>query len=232
MSDNGNEDNLIDKEALSGLDKKDKARISMLNLMGVLIGLVALMIAHNLYSIYTMATDNSIPLVMCPKSFYNDRPIVLKTLDKADKVDVDNMIKGFSLNFVMRLFPRTAEDAEPFYKYIANHTEGVLKKKYEARIDSIKKIKNSIEVGNYSKLYIADSQDIKIRKLANKNGWKVILKGYLHKRKIGRMEKTQPKIELDIKYVGATRENPEGFIVEDYVIRHIVDPISGEVIEL
>ena len=232
MSDNGNEENLIDKEALSGLNAKDEARIKMLNLMGVLIGLVALMIFHNLYSIYSMATDNSIPLVMCPKSFDLDRPIVLKTLEKSDKVDVDNMIKGFSLAFVMRLFPRTPEDAEPFYQYIADHTEGILKKKYEARLDSIKKIKSSIEIGNFTKLYIADSQDIKIRKLSNEDGWKVIMKGYLHKRKIGRMEKTQPKIELDIRYVGATRENPEGFIVDKYVIRHIVDPISGEEVEL
>ena len=230
MSDN--ENNIIDKEALSGLDAKDKARINLLNLIGVLIGLVALMFVHNIYSIYTMWTDESIPLVMCPKSFELDRPVVLKTLSEADKVDVDNMIKGFSLAFVTRLFPRTKEDAKPFFEYIANHTEGLLNKKYEARVDSIKKIENAIDIGNYIKLYIADSQDIKVRKISNSESWRVIMKAYLHKRKIGEMEKTQPKIELVVRYVGATVSNPEGFIVDDIKIRHIVDPIAGEILEL
>lgn len=228
-----NSESIIDKTELTSLDSKDTARIRLLNLMGVLLGLILLMIAHNGYSIFKMITDENIPLVLCPKAFDLDRPVILKTLDKAQPKDMDNLIKGFSLNFTNRLFPRTPEDAEPFFNYVINHTESMFRKKYEARIKEIKKIKDSIAIGNYSKFYFANSQDLKIRKITGRDdAWIVIMKGYLSKRKIGRMEKTQPTVELTIRYVGAKKSNPEGFIVESAVFKHIVDPISGEQIEL
>lgn len=231
-NENNESGSLIDKSELASLDAKDTARIKLLNLIGVLIGLIALMVVHDVYSIFKMATDESLPQVMCPRSFDLDRPVILKTLSKAAPKDMDNLIKGFALTFTNRMFPRTPEDAEPFFQYVANHTEGLFKKKYEARIKDIKKIKDSIAVGNYSKFHVANSQDIKIRKLSGGNSWVVILKGYLSKRKIGRMEKTQPTIEMTIRYVGAKKSNPEGFVVDSIMFKHIVDPISGEQIEL
>jgi hypothetical protein len=229
---NLNDESLIDKSDLAELDKKDSARISLLNAMGILIGLVALMVFHNIYSIYHMATDDSIPQVMCPRSFDLDRPVILKTLDKADVVDIDNLLKSFALTFTTRLFPRTKEDAQPFFEYIANHTEGIFQKTYEARLAAIDKIRSSIEIGNYSKFYVADSQNLKIRKIDGKESWKIIFTGYLSKRKIGRMQKTQPTIEMTVRYIGAKKHNPEGLIVEGIMFKHIVDPISGEQIEL
>lgn len=230
---NEEQEELVNQEDLVELLENDVEKQRLLTLSGVVLGLSVLMILHNFYSIIKMVTDDSIPLVNCPRTFELDKPVLLKSV-YSSKISIDNHIRGFSISFVRSLFPRSVEDLEPFYNYVINHSDGYFKKRYEARLEDKKKIKDNIEVGIYSKFWIANSQKIQIRPLDGKTGqWKVIILGYLHKRLSGgEFEKLQPRIELVVKAVKPTITNPEGLIVDEFVMKQINDPISGSEVEI
>src|SRR5690606_4546537 len=151
--------------------------------------------------IFQMVFDRSIPLVHCPRSFDLDRPVLLKPMTEMNALSTDNWIKGFIINFSMKLFPRNAIDSESFFRYIANHTTGSLQSRYKARVDEIDKINKEIQAGNFSKFWITDSEKIIIRKVSN-GKWNAIVYGFLHRRNNGELEKTQPRIELTVESVG------------------------------
>lgn len=232
MSDKDKE--IIDSDELSELKVKDKEESNLAKVLGVLVGLVLVTIAHNFYSMYEMWTDDSVTFVQCPRQFDLDRPVIMKKMSEASALQQDNWIRSFSITFAMRLFPRATEDAKPFYEYIRNHTEGYIQKRYEARLSDIKKIESEIEIGSFRRFYIEDSNNIRIRKIDDKDSvrWKVIINGFLHTKKLAQIEKTQPRLELTIRAVKPTIYNPEGLIVENFELMQIKDPISGEEISL
>lgn len=227
------EEPLFEKEALQELSENSVEKKRLLDMAGIVLGLSFLMIIHNFYSIFKMMSDDSIPLVHCPRSFDMDRPVLLKRIYET-KLGADNMVRGFSINYVRSLFPRAVEDFEPFTNYVVDHSEGYIQKRYEARLKEKKVITGNIDTGIFSKFWIADSQKIQIRAVEGKEGsWKVIIFGYLHKRASGgNFEKLQPRIELIVKAIPATITNPEGLIVSDILIKQIKDPISGSEIEI
>lgn len=224
----------IESGELSELKIKDQEESNLAKILGIVVGLILVSIVHNFYSMYEMWTDDSVSFVQCPRQFNLDRPVILKKMENASILQQDNWVRSFAINFAMKLYPRAVEDAEPFFEYIANHTEGYLQKKYLARVDKIDVIQKDIGIGSYRKFYIDNSNEIKIRSVKNANGssWKIIINGYLHTKKLAEMEKTQPRLELLIRTVPPTITNPEGLLVENFNLIYIKDPISGEEVNL
>lgn len=223
----------VTSDELKELQEKDNQEGKLAKALGLLVGLVILTIAHNFYSIYQMATDDSVVFVQCPRQFNLDRPVIMKKMEDASNLQLDNWIRSFAINFAMKLHPRTKEDAQPFFEYIKNHTQGYIQKKYEARLSDIEEIAKDISIGNKRKFYIKNSNNIQIRKIKGKNTqWKVVIQGYLHSKSLANLEKTQPRIEMVISPVKPTIYNPEGLLVENFEIIHIKDTISGEEVNL
>jgi len=234
MSKDKDLEDIIDDKELSELKEKSDAEGKLITLIGAVIGLVLMMMLHNFYSIYDMVTDDSISFVKCPRSFELDRPVVLKRFEDSDTKVIDTWIKSFSTTYILNLFPRTAEDVEPFFNYIKNHSEGWTKKRFIARLESLKSIKKEVSTNNFSKFYFKDSSQIKIRKISSVGTikWKIVLEGFLHKKQGTYSEKSQPKVEMIIRKIKPTITNPEGLIVEEIVSAHIIDPVSGDKVDV
>ena len=231
MSDENKEK--VTSNELGELKEKDSQETKLAKALGILVGLVLLSIVHNFYSMFQMWTDDSVIFFQCPRQFTLDRPVIMKKMDESTNLHLDNWIRSFSINFVNKLHPRTADDAEIFFEYIKNHTEGYQQKIYEARISDIEDIQKQIRIGNYRKFYIKNSNEIQIRKIKGQNPkWKVVIFGFLHTRAQTGLEKTQPRVELTIRPVKPTIYNPEGLLVEDFQLIHIKDAISGEEVNL
>lgn len=230
-NDDNDEKIIIDEQDISGLSENIHSQERLKRLSGILIGCLLLMIVHITYSLVKMYWNDSIPLVQCPTSFYLDKPTLLKKVSKP--VIVDNMIKSFSMTYLMSMYPRTKEDAKPFFEYVASHSDGFRKKRYEARVNDIEEVQKNIEMGRFAKFWIENSDKVLIRKIDGRNlAWKVAINGYLHKRSDGDFEKLQPRIELTVSAVEPTLDNPEGLIVEDIEGSQIKDPVSGNIIDL
>jgi hypothetical protein len=228
---NTDEKVIIDEQDINGLSENIHSQEKLRRLSGILIGCLILMIVHIGYSIVKMYWDDSLPLVQCPTSFYLDKPTLLKKVSKP--IIVDNMIKSFSMTYLMSMYPRTKADAKPFFKYVASHSEGFRKKRYEARVNDTEEVEKNIEMGRFAKFWIEDSEKILIRKIDGRNlAWKVSINGYLHKRSDGDFEKLQPRIELTVSAVEPTLDNAEGLVVEDLEGSQIKDPVSGNIIDL
>lgn len=238
MEDNGNntenEQPIIDLGEIEDLKDRTQEKSKTIQLMGILLGLVLVTIVHNVYSIFIMYTDESIPLVLCPRNFQMDRPVLMKTMASVDDIAVDNWIRGFALTYVRARYPRTYEDVEPMFNYVATRSKGDIQRQFEARMDDIEKIASQIRGGIMVKFWIANSQSsVRIRKAAGtENQWVVSIDGYMHKRDGNKLEKTQPTIDLTIEKGKPILSNPEGLYVTDYTVRYITDPISGETMEL
>lgn len=226
-----NQDPIINPDDLKELTEKQSEKTNLTTMAGVLLGLILVMIFHNFYSIYNMLFDDSIPLVHCPREFSLDRPVILKSISEMDARTTDNWIKGFVIAYTMKLFPRSVEDSKEFFKYIASHSTGTIKTRYEARVSSIDKINREIENGNLTKFWITDSEKIIIRKVST-GVWNVVVFGFMHRKNNGEMVKMQPRVELTVESVGASRQNPEGLVVTDIRLVQITDPVSGEEVEL
>jgi hypothetical protein len=227
------EKNKVTSDELKELREKDSQEIKLAKALGLLVALVLLSIVHNFYSIFQMWTDDSVVFVQCPRQFTLDRPVIMKKMSDSSNLQLDNWVRSFAINFTMKLHPRTAEDAEVFFEYIKNHTEGYNQKKYEARLNDIEDIKKQIKIGNRRKFYIKNSNEIQIRKIKGQvTKWKVVIFGYLHSKTLTGLEKTQPRVELIIRPVKPTIYNPEGLLVESFDIIAIKDAISGEEVSL
>lgn len=225
------DDKLLNPDDIKDLVDKESAKGGLTKMAGILVALVVAMMMHNAWSIYLMLFDDTIPLVQCPKEFDLDRPVILKRFDSMTKVDTDNWVKGFVINYVNKLYPRTAEDAKPFFEYIRDHSTGLMSRKYAARVSEIDSIKKEITSGSFVKFWVTNSESIKIRKVSE-GEWSVVVYGYLHKRSNGNLQKAQPRVELTVDSVGASRSNPEGLVVSEIRVVQISDPISGAEIEL
>lgn len=221
----------LNMEDVSGLTENLEAREKLYKLSAVLIGCLILMIIHIVYSTVKMYWDQTLPLVQCPTSFTLDKPTMLKKVKKP--VIVDNMIKSFAMTYVMSMYPRTKEDAKPFFEYVAKHSTGFRKKRYEARVSDIEDVIKNIEMGRFAKFWFSDSDKILIRKNDGVGlTWTVSVPGYLHKRSDGDFEKLQPRIELTVEAVEPTLDNAEGLVVTDVNGTQIKDPVSGNLIDL
>ena len=231
-NDKNKDEELISSNELIELEENRTEQSRAMDLMGILLGILFFILIHNISSIYDMYTDESIPLVQCPRNFQNDRPVLMNTMATASDVAVDNWIRSFVVTYIRARYPRSFEDVEPMYNYVKTRSKGEEREKFESRIDSIKELANQVGFGTYIKFYFKDTQKIRIRKIESKIGaWIVSVDGYMHKRG-SRMEKTQPTINLTVEKGIPILSNPEGLYVTNYEVKYLTDPISGDEMEL
>lgn len=226
-------DPLIPKEELSELSEKSTEKNNLVVLLAVLIGLIIVLITHNFYSIIEMWTDKSLPLVMCPREFNQDRPVLMKKISDASPQMLDNWIRSFAINYVINRYPRTIDDVEDAYQYVKTRSQGIIQEDFDSRLSEIEDIKKKF-FDSYIKFYFKNSKShIKIRKVdGRENEWVVSIDGYMHKKSSFKIEKTQPTIYMTIIADKPTIYNPEGLYVINYEIKYVVDPIAGNVISL
>jgi hypothetical protein len=187
------------------------------------------MIGHAFVSIYSLWTDKSIPLVVCPRSFELDAPVLMKTITDVESSYIqDRWIRGFIRRYVLNSYPRTEADAEPFYTYLQNHSKGAVQTKYEAYLNQIEEIKVRIASGNTLRFYATNSQDVRIRKNANSGEWTVEIDGYLVKNYGGRQERSIKTLRYTVEAGSATRINPDGLYVTDADLEMLTDYVSGK----
>jgi hypothetical protein len=190
------------------------------------------LILHSGFSLFQMVFDESIPLVICPRDYDLDKPVIMKTISENDKAFVqDRWIRGFVRNYVMSLFPRTDQDAVPFFSFIKNHSSYSIADKYKSYLDSAEGIKKMLENGQGVRFYPKSSSGVRIRPTqtdGKQTEWVVEVDGYLNKGYHQNAERTLPTIRMTITAQPPTRTNPDGLLVTDLILDNkILDLVSG-----
>ena len=208
------------------LDERDKARSLAINTLSLFIGLSALILFHALYSMYDFATDDSVPLVVCPRSFELDAPVLMEKIGE-ETLTQDRWLRGFVRRFVTYQFPRTEDDAPKFYEYVKNHSVGAVHQKYLAYVKDIDSIKALIGDGYFYKFHPKNSQDIAIRKPNEDMEWIVEIDGWIVARYGMEIERFAKTLRYRIKFGKPTITIPEGLYVAESSVDEILDYVSG-----
>ena len=222
----------IDLNQTESLIKFNAEKNKLLVLISAFIAFSIFLTGHALVSIYQMATDDSVPMVVCPRTEDLDAPVVLDVLKDTKSLYIqDRWIRGFVRRYILNLFPRTEEDAGPFYTYVRDHSKGRARIKYEAYLNDLQKIKDTIRSGNKIVFYPKQSKDVKIDRTKNKNEWVVEVDGYMIKYYEGE-ERSTPTVRFTVEAGEPTKENPEGLYVTELHTKVIADYVSGREVDV
>lgn len=226
MSDD--KDNLHQEDALGQIAKKEILSGQLKTLAGLFIGLALVIIAHAGISMYNMLSDRSVPVVVCPRSFDLDAPVIMKTIDARGLKNQDRWIRGFMRRFITSLFPRTKEDAKSFFQYVIDHSKGDINYKYKTLMVDIDEVSDMIKNEYYYRFYPKDNNDVRIRTVQGTNNrWVVEIDGYLIKRMSLTQERFTPTLRYVVEAGEPTIDNPEGLYVIEGDVEQITDYVSG-----
>lgn len=220
---------MLDKDDADFIIQKDVEYSLFLKILIVLISICIVYIYHTTVSIIKYASDDSIPVVSCPKEYVVDSPVVMKTIKDAPSKEKDRWIRGFIRRFVLAQFPRTKEDAGRSFKYAADHSMDEVYTKYSSLYNDHEKIANQIE-NNYYRFYPkmgSSGYEIRIRNGSSENEWYVEVEGYLIKRMSNNEERYFPTLKYKVVADKATMHNPEGLYVSEANMERITDYVSG-----
>jgi len=218
----------LDFEQTEELVKNQAESGKLMTIVSVFIAFSLFITGHAVYSIYSHWVDDSIPLVSCPQSFENDSPVLLKPILQTDSVySRDRWIRGFVRKVVLNAYPRNAEDAQPFFEFMRDHSEGEVRAKYEAFLADITVIKTMISGGSSIRFYPKDSNEVRIREESKGSVWVVEIDGYLVKSTSGEQERSKPTLRMVLEARPATRSNPNGLVVVEFDKDQIADYVSG-----
>lgn len=196
-------------------------------LISVFIAFSLFLTMHAVYSIYDSWTDDSIPLTICPRSFDLDAPVLMKSIQENDQAYVqDRWIRGFIRRFVLNSYPRVPEDAEKFFQFAHDHSEGELQRKYRSFLNSMNEIRTALESRNIS-FYPKNSSEIRIRGSGNPGQWVIEIEGYMVKDLGAGQERAPLTLRYVIEKRKPTRTNPDGLVVVDAKMDLIADYVSG-----
>lgn len=190
------------------------------------------LILHSGYSVFQMLFDDSIPLVVCPREYDLDKPVIMKTIDQNNETYIqDRWLRGFIRSYTMSLFPRTDADVEPFFTYIKDHSSPEIAYKYQGYLDSADGIKRLVETGQSIKFY-PKAGNVRIRPTQSlgtkQTEWVVEVDGFFNKGSKNTSERTLPTIRFTIESTAATKTNPEGLVVTELIFDDsIADKVSS-----
>lgn len=226
MSDNN--ENRPEKDELGKIAERELLSDQLRVLCGIFIGLALFIIAHAMYTTYSMLTDRSIPVVSCPRSYDLDAPVLMKTIDKKGLKNQDRWIRGFIRRFVTSQFPRTAEDAQTFFQYVIDHSKGMVNYKYRSIMKDIGEISKLIGAEHFFRFYPKDQNDIRIRSVqGTTNQFVVEIDGFLIKKMSLTQERFTPTLRYVVEIGEPNLDNPEGLYVIEGDIEQITDYVSG-----
>lgn len=232
MSEDNNKKDFDFKSQTQDFDEHEIERNGVLSWLILFAALSIALIFHSSYSLYKMITDESIPLVVCPRTYDLDRPVIMSTLEATNQVYVqDRWLRGFVRTYIQSLFPRTENDAETFYAYIRDHSSGQVEYKYQSYIDSLTEIKSRIKSGQLIKFYPKTGDGVRIRPTQAtgvQTEWAVEVDGYYNRGYENNSERKLPTIRLTVSAAKPTQKNPEGLVVSVLKIDDtIADLMSG-----
>lgn len=211
------------------LAEKEVLSEKVVFLSGLAIGLFLIIAFHALWTIFRMLGDNSIPLVVCPRSYDLDAPVVMDTIDRSSVKNQDRWMRGFMRRFIINQFPRTEQDVEPFFQYIVDHSEGAIQAKFESYVNDSKKIGELVRYGTFYRFYPKNSTDMRIRKMEGKEDlWVVEVDGWLVRKMGAYQERFTPTLRYIVRAGAATLSNPEGLYVIDGNMEEYSDYVSGK----
>ena len=185
-------------------------------------------IFHSISSIVHYLSDDSIPVVSCPRVYNLDAPVVMGTIESGKPIEKDRWVRGFIRRFILGQFPRTKDDVEIGFKYVINHSTGDVKAKYESLHRDADEISELIKDNNY-KFYpkVSDGgYDIRVRSDEKEKTWMVEIDGFLIKKMNNNEERYFPTLKYKIVTGKATLTNPEGLYVEETEMERITDYVS------
>lgn len=216
------------EDALKKLAEQEILTGGLKTLAGIFIGLALGIAGHAVMSTYNMLTDRSVPVVVCPRNFDLDAPVLMKTIEDKGVQAQDRWIRGFMRRFITMQFPRSEQDVEPFFDYIVKHSKGNVQYKFKTLLKDKTDIADMVKNGYYYKFYPKDSLDLRIRTVqGNNNRWAVEIDGYLVKRMSVTQERFTPTLRYTVESGEPTIDNPEGLYVIEGEVEQITDYVSG-----
>jgi hypothetical protein len=183
---------------------------------------------HSAYTIVKYLTDRSVPLVVCPRSYNLDAPILLQPVRTADAFVRDRWIRAFMRRFITSSFPRVSKDIRPFWEYVASHSTGTVMRKYRKMLNEEREIAVSVDAGYHYSFYPkSDTSAFRIRPSGPPNEWTVEVDGFMVKRLGIVQERYSPTLRYKVSAVTPDMDNPEGLVVTDGSIEQITDYVTG-----
>lgn len=223
-----NKENLPQEDALGQIAKREILSGQLKTLAGLFIGLSLVIIAHAVITTYKMLSDRSVPVVVCPRSFDLDAPVLMKTIDVKGLKNQDRWIRGFMRRFITMQFPRNKEDVKSFMEYVVNHSTGDINYKYQTLLKDVGDISDMVKNGFYYRFYPKSENDMRIRTVQGKNNqWIVEIDGYLIKKMSVTQERYTPTLRYTVEAGSPTIDNPEGLYVIEGDVEQITDYVSG-----
>lgn len=217
------------EEALKDLVEQEVLTGGLRTLAAVFIGLALLIGFHAVYTIFNMLGDRTVPIVMCPREYNLDAPVLMKTIKDNGNQAQDRWIRGFMRRYILNQFPRHKDDVAPFFTYIYNHSKGSIQTKFASYLKDKEDIAEMVKNGWYYKFYPQDSKKLRIRPVqGNPSQWVVEIDGYLIKRMTLTTERFAPTLRYTVETGQPTMDNPEGLYVIDGNIEQFVDYVSGK----
>lgn len=238
--DEDNKELIIDIKETEDLIERDKSSSALMKTSLVFVGVALFFSIHSLISIVHYVTDDTVPLVNCPRSFDLDAPVLMKSITLENTQVQDRRIRGFVRRFITSQLPRTIYDIEPFFNFVVNHSENRVKDLYQSFLNGKEDIAGTIGAGFYIKFYpkytlaglasdprLTDDSGLRIRKSETPDLYVVEQDGYLVK-KMGKIqERTNITLRYEIMVKTQTLHNPEGLTVINSNLEEITDFISG-----
>lgn len=213
---------------LKDLVEQEVLTSGLRTLCGAFIALALLIGFHAVYGIYNMLTDKSVPLVVCPRAFDLDAPVLMKTIKDTGPVAQDRWIRGFMRRYITSQFPRVPADVEPFFSYVSKHSTGYVKNRYEALLRDREDISSMVGAGWFYQVYPKASSELKISTIQGYNNrWQVELDTYMIKNMTLSKERFTPTLRYTVQAGDPTIDNPEGLYVIETDVEQITDYVSG-----
>jgi hypothetical protein len=218
---------VINKDELEPLLEKEAAS-KWLNLVaGTFLAVATFLSISCFKDIISILNDDSIPLVVCPKSFDLDSPVLMKTIQDAPPGAKDKWIKGFIRRIIVKQYPRAASEAEESLKYVVDHSENAIHRKYQGYLDKIFDFKNLLSQGFSYSFYPSNSLDIQIRASGSHGEWAVEVPGFLIRSVGAKEERSTVTLRYLVQAGEHTMTNPEGLYIVDGNLLELADVVSG-----
>lgn len=214
------------KDAFEEIAEKEMLSSEVRTLAGIFIGLALVIILHAVWTMVAMLTDRSIPVVICPRTYELDAPVLMKTVGTDTLKSQDRWIRGFVRRYIQAQFPRTVADVKPSFSYVKNHSKGMVRRRYQALLNDSEEISRIVLMGMKYRFYPAGRESVRIRP-ENKDRWVVEVDGYLVKDMVAAQERETPTLRYIIEAGVPTIDNPEGLYVVETDVEKITDYVSG-----
>jgi len=180
-----------------------------------------------LKDIILIENDMTIPLVVCPKAFDVDSPVLMKTVSDSTPAQKDKWMRGFIRRFVNSQFPRTEGDANESLQYIVDHSTGSTRRQFSGYLQELTSYKNLVRTGYYYSFYPDNSLNLSIRATSSRGEWTIEIPGFLIRSASVKEERSVVTLRYTVEVGDHTSANPEGLYVTSSNMRELADPISG-----